>query len=208
MPDEKHGFAVAAGIFLLLPLALILRFFDLFRSLLTDPDFLLYLALKVFLPGLAGIFLILRKPKLAALAMTLVALGVLLTELPEIPRYLEPNGYLVTYDEYSGYTEYAPRAFIVVPILSILAALLFAAALYLRGIPALVLAVLSALAELAYVNRWFAGMAYVTGHPGPNALIPFQLALAALFAGLYLNSLKKAPAGEAEDKDEESEPEE
>lgn len=206
MPGEKSGFAVAAGIFLLLPLALVLLYFSLFRSLLTDPDTLLYFAMHAFLPGLAGIFLILRKPKLAALVMTLAALGVLLTELPEVPRFLAPMGYLATYDEYSGYAEYIPRGFVAVPILSILAALLFAAALYLRGKAALVVALLSALAELAYLNLRFAAMAYVTGHPGPDALFPLQLALAALFTGLYLNSLKKAPAGKTEEKATEPEP--
>ncbi len=65
----------------------------------------------------------------------------------------------------------------------------FAAALYLRGWPALTLALLSAAAELAYMNRSLAAMDYVTGHPGPNALFPIGLALGALFAGLYLRSL-------------------
>ena len=115
-------------------------------------------------------------------------------------------GYLATYDEYSGYAEYIPRGFVAVPILSILAALLFAAALYLRGKAALVVALLSALAELAYLNLRFAAMAYVTGHPGPDALFPLQLALAALFTGLYLKKKKKAPAGETEEKAAEPEP--
>lgn len=199
MSYEKKGFAVAAGIFLLLPLALVLLYFSFFRYFLTDPDFLPFFAVSVFLPGLAGVFLLLRKPGLAAAAMTLVAVALLLLELPEIPRYLEPNGYLATYDEASGYTEYIPRQFVIVPILDILGALLFAAALWLRGKAALVLALLSALAELAYLICMFARSSYVTGHLGPNALFPLQLALAAVFAGIWLLSRKKAPAEEKPD---------
>lgn len=191
MKNEKNGYAILSGVFLLLPFVLLLMFFVLYRNLLAEASFLLYAAARVILPALAGIFLILRRPRAAAVVMTLVAVLVLLLELPEFPRYLEPNGYLATYDEASGYTEYIPRQFVVLPILSILAALCFAAALYLRGRPAMLLAVLAAAVELVYMNRQLASVSYVTGHPGPNALFPFDYAIAAFFAGLYLRSLKK-----------------
>lgn len=199
MRYEKKGYAIVSGIFLLLPLALVLRYFYMFRVLLSDPGSLLFFAGSVFLPGLVGVFLLLRKPGLAAAAMSLVAVAVLLMELPQIPRYLEPNGYLATYDEASGYTEYIPRQFVVVPTLDILGALLFAAALWLRGKAALILALLSALAELAYLICMFASSGYVTGHLGPNALFPLQLALAAVFAGLWLLSRKEPPAADKPD---------
>lgn len=194
MGQEKRGFAVAAGLLLLLPLVLFLQFFLMFRGMLAELSFLLYAAERILLPGLAGFFLLLRKPRAAAIVMTLAALCVLLTEVPEIPRCLGPEGYLATYDEAASYTEYIPRAFVVVPILDVLGAVFFAAALYLRGRPALALALLSAAAELGYMNRSLAAMNYVAGHPGPNALFPIGLALGALFAGLYLRSLGKQTA--------------
>lgn len=194
MDRENRGFAAAAGLLLLLPFVLFLQFFLMFRGLLAELSFLLYAAERIFLPGLAGFFLLLRKPRAAAIVMTLAALCVLVLEIPEIPRYLGPNGYPAAFDEQSGYAEWIPRAFVVVPILDILGAVFFAAALYLRGRSALALALLSAAAELGYMNRSLAAMNYVTGHPGPNALFPIGLALGALFAGLYLRSLGKQTA--------------
>lgn len=80
----------------------------------------------------------------------------------------------------------------VLPILSILAAAFFAAALYFRGWPAMVLAVLAAGLELAYMVLQIMSTAYVTGHPTPlNVMFPFNYAMGALFAGLWLFTLRK-----------------
>ena len=190
MENEKHGYAVAAFVFLLLYggifslLVLLFGGYDSFG--MGEVLALGYL----LLPAVSGLFLMLRKPRIAAVLMTLVLVLTLVQEIPEILRYLEPNGYLATFDEATGYTEYIPRQFAVLPILSILAALSFAGALYLRGWPAMVLAVLAAVAELAYMVLQIMSMAYVTGHPTPlNVMFSFNYAMGAIFAGLYLFSL-------------------
>ena len=190
LPDLGNGgHAVLAGIFLLLyglPYMLL--------GLLWYRLFFLEAPLQMcsfLLPALAGLFLLLRKPRIAVILMTLAAVIVLAGELPEIPRYLEPEGYLATYDESIGYTEYIPRQFVAVPILHILTFLLFAAALYLRGKPAEILSFCAAAAALLYMNQQLASTAYVTGHPTPLNLLPFFYAVGAIFAGLWRRSLKK-----------------
>lgn len=192
MNRENRGFAAASFVFLLLSggvlslLSLLFGWYDGFglREALSLGNLLL--------PAVAGLLLVLRRPKPAALVMTLVLLIVLVLELPEIPRYLGPEGYLATYDEAANYTEYIPREYVTLPILDILVALVFAAAMYLRGRSALILAVLAAGAELAYMVLNIASLAYVTGHPTPfHLIIPLNYALGALFAGLYLRSLGK-----------------
>lgn len=85
MENEKHGYAVAAFVFLLLYggvfslLVLLFGWYDSFslNELLT----LGYL----LLPAVAGLFLVLRKPKVAAALLTLTLIGTLVMELPEIP---------------------------------------------------------------------------------------------------------------------------
>lgn len=185
-----YALAVPAGIFLLLyGLISVICMLGFFATpvLETFLDWTRYL-----LPGLAGLFLILRKPRAAAILMALAAAAVLLRELPEIPRYLEPNGYLANPWVKIEYAEYIPRKYVILPILSILAALCFAAALFLRGWPSLLLSLCAAAAELAYMVEQIASIAYVTGHPtGFNVFFPLNFALGALFAGLYLFSLRK-----------------
>ena len=195
MDREIRGFAAASLAFLLLSggvLSLLVLLFGWYESFGLSEALSLS---NLLLPAVAGLLLVLRRPRLAALVMTLVLVITLVLELPEIPRFLAPEGYLAAYDEAANHTEYIPREYVVLPILDILVALFFAAALYFRGWPALILAVLAAAAELAYMVLNLASLAYVTGHPTPFHLsIPLNYALGALFAGLYLHSLGKGAA--------------
>lgn len=192
MDQGKRGYAVMSFVFLLLyggTYGLLLLLFG--GPVSFSPKEVLGLVF-LLLPAVAALFLMLRRHKAAAVLMTLALVWTLIGQVPEIPRYLEPNGYLATYNEAIGYTEYIPRGYVVLPILNILAAACFSAALYLRGRPALILALLSALAEQAYMVLNMAATAYVTGHPTPFfVFFPFNYAMGALFAGLYLYSLRR-----------------
>ena len=106
-----YALAVPAGIFLLLyGLISVICMLGFFATpvLETFLDWTRYL-----LPALAGLFLILRKPRAAAILMVLAAAAVLLRELPEIPRYLEPNGYLANPWVKIEYAEYIPRKYVI-----------------------------------------------------------------------------------------------
>ena len=189
---EARVYAVLAGVFLLLYGLISAFLMRGFFAALTLESFLTWM--RYLLPGLAGLFLILRKPKVAAILMALAAVAVLLQELPEIPRYLEPNGYLANPNEEIEFAEYIPVKYVILPILSILTALCFAAALFLRGWPSLLLSLCAAAAELVYMVEQIASVAYVTGHPTPfNIFFPFNYAMGAIFAGLYMKTLTKWP---------------
>ena len=192
MKNEKRGFAVASGVALLLYGALLGAAALIFSFL---GPFSLGSALAVsyyLLPAIAGIFLIRQECKPAAILMTLTAVAILLLEIPEIPQYLAPEGFLVDTNAATGVSEYLPRSFVALPILQILAVAFFAVGLWLRGWGALVLTALAAGAELASMGLRLASFRYVSGEPTAVDLVfPAFFALGAILAGLYLFSLRE-----------------
>lgn len=120
MKKEMKACAVLSGVFLLLsgPVT--------FDGI--SPGRLLLLAWAPMIV-LTAVFFVLRRIRKAAITMSLAALSRLLMELPEIPKYFGPRGYAYNYDPASGYAEYVPTIYVLIPILGILALALFALAL-------------------------------------------------------------------------------
>ena len=160
--------------------------------------FLILYALIYFLGGypeavfpfLAAFFLFFRKPKIAAWLMSAA-----IRYVPQIVEYLRDGQRVV--NDYGGRVEAIPGRFVVMPILTLLAALLFAGMLFLRGKRALLPIALLVAAEIAETELGFASAAYVTGHPSPlSVIVPFNYCMAALFTGLYLMTIKPKPPEE------------
>jgi len=144
----------------------------------------------LLLPAAAGVLMILRKPKIAAVLMPLLAIMTIIGAVPQLREFLETGQYCATYDETTGHAEYIPMRFIVLPVLSIATSVFFAVMLYTRGRISLLLAVLIAAGEAAHTVFEFQAMGYVTGHPTPfNLMLPFNYIASALCAGSYLLSL-------------------
>ena len=179
MTKGKLALAIFAGLFLIL-YALI--------------DFLFGYPEAVF-PFLAAFFLFFRKPKAAAWLMAAAALAAVIRYVPQIVEYLRDGQRVV--NDYGGRVEAIPGRFVVMPILSLLAALLFAGMLFLRGKRALLPIAPIVAAEIAETELGFASAAYVTGHPSPlSVIVPFNYCMAALFTGLYLMTIKPKPPEE------------
>ena len=192
--------AVLAGVFLILyALPLVLLFGGgfleaLFAGELEAREVLSALFYLLF-PA-AGVFLILRKPKTAAVLMFAAALATAATSLPDVPNYLHE-----TIMDRGEYPVYIPRFYVLLPFVSVLVPLLLALALRLRGWTALLLALLSAAAEVIETVLVFGRMGYITGHPSPlNVMLPFNFIMAAIFAGIYLLALGRGDGKEPGEK--------
>lgn len=200
MRKEIKGFAVTAGIFLIL-YALPYLFFGplgFFSGVkqVTLEDFSILIYSLLF--PLAGLFLILRKPKIAAVLVVLASAAVAASVFSTIPNLLRE-----VYVEHGDHETFVPRFYVLVPILEFTVPLLLAVALFLRGRGALILALLAAAAEVAYTVLTFNMMSYITGHPSPfNIIMPFNFIMTAIFAGFYLLSLGRKQAGEGEEETE------
>ena len=185
MKTANKAWTALAGVFLILyslPLALI--FGGNTIRIISDGgwemrEFLSALFYLLF--PVSGLFLILQKPKAAAVLMTVAALLAMISYLPTIPDYLRE-----TIVEHGDHPTYIPRLYVLLPIVSCLVPTLFALALHLRGRVALILALLAAVAEGAETVLIFGQAGYTMGHPTPlNVLMPFNFILAAIFAGIY-----------------------
>ena len=191
MKSENKTAAILAGIFLLLyALPYFFSALGEFSSgnLWEDGNWLL-LGDLVLLP-LAGLFLILRKPKIAAVLMTATVLAALIRSLPALPEYLKAENGLIAVEEFGDHIVHMPAYLGLTPLLLLLAELLLAVTLYTRGPAALILSVLASVSMLASTVLQFQMMFYMTGHPSPLSLIiPFNFVIAAIGAGVYLLSL-------------------
>ena len=190
MKEENKTAAVLAGVFLLfyaLP-----YFFSALDALssgsLWEDGNLLLLGNLIPLP-LAGLFLILCKPKTAAVLMTATVLAALIPNLPVLPEYLKAENGMISVEEFGNHIVHMPAYLGLTPLLLLLAELLLAVTLYTRGPAALILSVLASLSMLALTALEFQMMFYMTGHPSPLSLIiPLNFVIAAISAGLYLLS--------------------
>ncbi len=190
MKEENKTAAVMAGVFLILYVLPFVIFLPMNLSEgavgLRDWPVLC----QLLLPAAAGVLMILRKPKIAAVLMSLLAIMTIIGAVPQLREFLETGQYCATYDETTGHAEYIPMRFIVLPVLSIATSVFFAVMLYTRGRISLLLAVLIAAGEAAHTVFEFQAMGYVTGHPTPfNLMLPFNYIASALCAGSYLLSL-------------------
>jgi hypothetical protein len=190
MKEENKTAAVMAGVFLILYVLPFVIFLPMNLREgavgLRDWPVLCHL----LLPAAAGVLMILRKPKIAAVLMSLLAIMTIIGAVPQLREFLETGQYCATYDETTGHAEYIPMRFIVLPVLSIATSVFFAVMLYTRGRISLLLAVLIAAGEAAHTVCEFSAMSYVTGHPTPfNLMLPFNYIASALCAGSYLLSL-------------------
>ena len=190
MKEENKTAAVLAGVFLLFyALPYFFSALDALSSgsLWEDGNWLL-LGNLIPLP-LAGLFLILRKPKIAAILMTATVLAALIRSLPVLPEYLKAENGMIAVEEFGNHIVHMPAYLGLTPLLLLLAELLLAATLYTRGPAALILSVLASVSMLAMTALEFQMMFYMTGHPSPLSLIiPLNFVIAAVSAGIYLLS--------------------
>lgn len=190
MKEENKTAAVLAGVFLLLyALPYFFSALDTLSSgsLWEDGNWLL-LGNLVLLP-LAGLFLILRKPRIAAILMTATVLAALIRSLPSLPEYLKAENGMIAVEEFENHIVHMPAYLGLTPLVLLLAEMLFAVTLYTRGPAALILSVLASLSMLALTALEFQMMFYMTGHPSPLSLIiPLNFVIAAISAGVYLLS--------------------
>ena len=190
MKEENKTAAVLAGVFLLFyALPYFFSALDALSSgsLLADGNWL-HLGNLILLP-LAGLFLILRKPKIAAALMTATVLAALIRSLPALPEYLKAENGMIAVEEFGNHIVHMPAYLGLTPLLLLLAELLLTVTLYTRGPAALILSVLASLSMLALTALEFQMMFYMTGHPSPLSLIiPLNFVIAAISAGVYLLS--------------------
>ena len=150
MKEENKTAAVMAGVFLILYVLPFVMFLPMNLREgavgLRDWPVLCHL----LLPAAAGVLMILRKPKIAAVLMPLLAIMTIIGAVPQLREFLETGQYCATYDETTGHAEYIPMRFIVLPVLSIATSVFFAVMLYTRGRISLLLAVLIAAGEAAH----------------------------------------------------------
>lgn len=191
MKKEKKVFAVLAGVFLLLYSALPFLFYVLCFQFSWERLPSLVWAVLITVTAL---LLILCRVRKAAVTMGFAVIACWLMNLPEIPKYFGPQGYQANYDPVSGYAEYIPSQYVLVPILGILAMALFGAALWLRGWAPFGMMLAAGAAEYGEMALSIKRIGYITGHPWPGNLVPIFFSISAIFAGLYLLSRKpKAP---------------
>ena len=190
MKEENKTAAVLAGVFLLLyALPYFFSALDTLSSgsLWKNGNWLLLG--NLVLQPLAGLFLILRKPKIAAILMTATVLAALIRSLPSLPEYLKAENGMIAVEEFENHIVHMPAYLGLTPLLLLLAELLFAVTLYTRGPAALILSVLASVSMLALTALELQMMFYMTGHPSPLSLIiPLNFVIAAVSAGIYLLS--------------------
>ena len=139
----------------------------------------------------AAVFLFFRRPKIVGWLMAAAAVIALFQYVPVLTEFLQTGQYVCYRDSTTGYTEYLPMRFVLLPILYMLAPLLFAGMLFTRGPLSLLAAALIVAAEIVATVLQMQAFAYVTGHPSPLSILqPFNYCLAAIFAGLGLWSVK------------------
>lgn len=193
---EYKGLAITAGVFLIL-YALPYLFFGPMRSIVSGFEQITAENLSTLIYSLAfplaGLFLILRKPKIAAVFVVLAAASAAVWNFPTIPDF-SGEGYILREGEYETLI---PRFYVLVPILEFAVPLFLAAALFLRGRAALALALLAAAAEVTDMVLTFGLTAYFPGHPTPlNVVLPFNFIHGAVFAGIFLLCLGRKQAGD------------
>ena len=191
--DSNGALAIAAGVFLILYDALYL--FAAVRMIGSwDFDGIsdVVLCLIAFLLLAAAVLLFLRKAKIAALMISVVTIVAAINNLPLAAEILSGT---ITVEHsllIEPVTESISRWIAAYPVGEILSWLLFSLALFLRGNPALILAVASAVASAVSCVASFFLMAYYPGHPSPFSLWQGLFIFAALLAGLWLYSLGRA----------------
>ncbi len=191
MKEEKKVFAVLAGVFLLLyTVVLFLEYLLLFQFSLEELPSLAWAVLLI----VTALLLILCRVRKAAVTMGFAVLACWLMNLQEISKYFGPQGYQAYYDPASGYAEYIPGQYVLVPVLTILAMSLFGAALWLRGWVPFGMMLAAGVAGFAGMVLQVMSFGYVEGHPWLGSFYPILFSISTIFAGLYLLSRKpKAP---------------
>ena len=191
MKAENKAAAYAAGVFLIL-YTLPYSFgtlLDLSSGKLREGLNFLSLAEALLVP-LVGLFLILRKPKIAAILMTASVLAVFISILPQLPEYFKVEGGMISVEISGDYIVHMPAFLGLTPLLMLLSVLLFAVMLFFRGPALLVLAILAVLFMVASTLFQFQMLYYLPGHP---TLIhfsnPFNFVMAAIFASRWLLSV-------------------
>ena len=188
MKEENKTAAVLAGVFLLFyALPYFFSALDALSSgsLWEDGNWLL-LGNLIPLP-LAGLFLILRKPKIAAILMTATVLAALIRSLPVLPEYLKAENGMIAVEEFGNHIVHMPAYLGLMPLLLVLAELLLAITLYVRGPVALIIALLASVSMVASTVLQLQMFYYITGHPTPFIfIIPLNFVIAAIGAGCWL----------------------
>lgn len=188
MKEENKTAAVLAGSFLIL---YALPYFfsalgDLSSGRLWEGGNWLILG-EAFLMPLAALFLILRRPKIAAGLMTVVSLAILISVIPELPEYLQAENGMISVEEFGGHIVQMPAFLGLMPLLFILAELLLTVILYFRGPAALVISLLASGSMIASTVLQLQMSFYLTGHPTPlTFIIPLNFVIAAICAGCWL----------------------
>lgn len=145
----------------------------------------------VLLP-LAGLFLILLKPKIAAVLMAATVLAALVRALPALPEYLKAENGMIAVEEFGNHIVQMPAYLGLMPLLLLLAELLLTVALCVRGPAALVLSLLASVSMIVSTVLQLQMFFYLTGHPSPLLfVIPLNFVIAAISAGCWLLSLDR-----------------
>ena len=187
--------ASLAGTYLIL-IGLLYVFFRLIPWIkapsVPEPDLLRKLCIALLLPA-TGLFLFLRRPKIAAVLMTMLAAVALFCYAVEIVRYLAETPPNAAAAQHAVGGHFPPRYF-VIPLLELTAALLIALQFYMRGLASLFVPLFVAAAVIAAAHFTLEQFAYVSGgHPSPlNYLLPSGFILASLLIGLYMFTAKPA----------------
>ena len=188
MKEENKAAAVLSGVFLVL---YALPYFfsmlpDLSSGELWESRNWLILGEAVLTP-LAGLFLILRRPKIAAILMTAAVLAALIRTLPALPEYLKAEDSMISAEEFGNHIVHMPAYLGLMPLLLVLAELLLAITLYVRGPVALIIALLASVSMVASTVLQLQMFYYITGHPTPFIfIIPLNFVIAAIGAGCWL----------------------
>ena len=189
MNEENKTAAVLAGVFLIL-YALPFILFSLLPSLssgkLWEIEDWLSLGNSVLIP-LAGLFLILRRPKVAAALIAITALAHLVAVFPELVDVIKSEDGSITAIENGDHPVQMPAYLGLTTLLLVLAELLLALTLFVRGPGALILALFAVASMIGSTVLQFQMFYYITGHPSPfNLLLPLNFIVAAIAAGCYL----------------------
>ena len=145
---------------------------------------LCYLFSGIFLLA-TGTFLIVGKPMISAITMSIAVIFVIGIYYPQFITYLNDT------EPYEDFYTAIPKFFALQPVLSVLTAALFAAVLWLKGKPSLIVAILSAVCGISALVLRFELFGYITGHPTVFNIFPANVIVSVIFAGIYRFSENK-----------------
>lgn len=128
---------------------------------------------------IAGIILIVGKQKVSAIMVLSAAAFYYVYSFPQTASYFSG-----TIEQYGQGVD-IPRYFVLCPLCAIISLLLFAASLLLRGKVAPVLAILSVCFGMTAFVLQFRFFGYIAGHPTILNLLPLNLFVSEIFAGVH-----------------------